>query len=229
MPAPVAMTHCHAPRARRQLATRRPLQLAAAATDVRQKIYPPAASARSAKPAGRRSTASGSPYPGAAVRPTASATRIGVTHAASQAARDPARARSSSTAYAAHNATGTTIVNTGRADSPAGRKLPPVQSAPRRVYVNSRASDARTRGDSAAPASQPNRTSTVLRSPAIERRVAQAPTLDCRRAQRSEEHTSELQSHVNLVCRLLLEKKKKNIKSKIKQHNTPSQKNSIRE
>src|SRR5438477_3505422 len=29
---------------------------------------------------------------------------------------------------------------------------------------------------------------------------------------RSEEHTSELQSHVNLVCRLLLEKKKKNKK-----------------
>src|SRR4051812_49664504 len=30
---------------------------------------------------------------------------------------------------------------------------------------------------------------------------------------RSEEHTSELQSHVNLVCRLLLEKKKKKQKS----------------
>src|SRR5690242_21400269 len=29
------------------------------------------------------------------------------------------------------------------------------------------------------------------------------------RRPRSEEHTSELQSHVNLVCRLLLEKKKK--------------------
>src|SRR5260370_32857704 len=28
-------------------------------------------------------------------------------------------------------------------------------------------------------------------------------------ALRSEEHTSELQSHLNLVCRLLLEKKKK--------------------
>src|SRR5260370_14047753 len=28
-------------------------------------------------------------------------------------------------------------------------------------------------------------------------------------ANRSEEHTSELQSHLNLVCRLLLEKKKK--------------------
>src|SRR4051812_49721779 len=30
---------------------------------------------------------------------------------------------------------------------------------------------------------------------------------------RSEEHTSELQSHVNLVCRLLLEKKKNTSKS----------------
>ena len=28
---------------------------------------------------------------------------------------------------------------------------------------------------------------------------------------RSEEHTSELQSHLNIVCRLLLEKKKKTI------------------
>src|SRR5260370_19723984 len=28
---------------------------------------------------------------------------------------------------------------------------------------------------------------------------------------RSEEHTSELQSHLNLVCRLLLEKKKKKV------------------
>src|SRR5260370_29304568 len=33
------------------------------------------------------------------------------------------------------------------------------------------------------------------------------------RLERSEEHTSELQSHLNLVCRLLLEKKKKNLKS----------------
>src|SRR5205085_11516946 len=32
---------------------------------------------------------------------------------------------------------------------------------------------------------------------------------DCRRFWRSEEHTSELQSQSNLVCRLLLEKKKK--------------------
>src|SRR2546430_13548160 len=33
------------------------------------------------------------------------------------------------------------------------------------------------------------------------------------RKQRSEEHTSELQSQSNLVCRLLLEKKKKNTRS----------------
>src|SRR5690242_21797100 len=39
------------------------------------------------------------------------------------------------------------------------------------------------------------------------RRVAIAAIVD---AERSEEHTSELQSHVNLVCRLLLEKKKNN-------------------
>src|SRR5690606_41336986 len=33
-------------------------------------------------------------------------------------------------------------------------------------------------------------------------------------SERSEEHTSELQSRENLVCRLLLEKKKKNIRGK---------------
>src|SRR5260370_26626911 len=33
-------------------------------------------------------------------------------------------------------------------------------------------------------------------------------TSDVVRTDRSEEHTSELQSHLNLVCRLLLEKKK---------------------
>src|SRR3954467_2705927 len=33
------------------------------------------------------------------------------------------------------------------------------------------------------------------------------PFLEFRRVLRSEEHTSELQSHDNLVCRLLLEKK----------------------
>src|SRR4051812_49792767 len=35
---------------------------------------------------------------------------------------------------------------------------------------------------------------------------------------RSEEHTSELQSHVNLVCRLLLEKKKTNLVGRSSQY-----------
>src|SRR5438477_3656839 len=35
--------------------------------------------------------------------------------------------------------------------------------------------------------------------------------------ERSEEHTSELQSHVNLVCRLLLEKKKEGQIAQIRQ------------
>src|SRR5690242_21534048 len=39
-----------------------------------------------------------------------------------------------------------------------------------------------------------------------------------RNRSRSEEHTSELQSHVNLVCRLLLEKKKTT--NHINTHNT---------
>src|SRR5215475_5827661 len=38
-----------------------------------------------------------------------------------------------------------------------------------------------------------------------------APVVSRSSAERSEEHTSELQSRENLVCRLLLEKKKKNI------------------
>src|SRR5690242_21332246 len=43
----------------------------------------------------------------------------------------------------------------------------------------------------------------------VERRAEHRPDLSGRDQPRSEEHTSELQSHVNLVCRLLLEKKNK--------------------
>src|SRR5438132_8584042 len=44
-------------------------------------------------------------------------------------------------------------------------------------------------------------------APVLERIVTQARRFTG--AERSEEHTSELQSHSDLVCRLLLEKKKK--------------------
>src|SRR5690242_21445953 len=49
------------------------------------------------------------------------------------------------------------------------------------------------------------------------RRNARTSAHESARSVRSEEHTSELQSHVNLVCRLLLEKKKKK-KQKLKLH-----------
>src|SRR2546429_3205369 len=47
------------------------------------------------------------------------------------------------------------------------------------------------------------------------RRIRVAEALE-----RSEEHTSELQSRLHLVCRLLLEKKKNNIINDIKPHRT---------
>src|SRR5436309_12099993 len=49
----------------------------------------------------------------------------------------------------------------------------------------------------------------------VELLIIAIPSAD--RAQRSEEHTSELQSRENLVCRLLLEKKK--IDCKTRYHN----------
>src|SRR2546426_7909534 len=48
-------------------------------------------------------------------------------------------------------------------------------------------------------------------SGADRRWTRQGPGLPSARASRSEEHTSELQSPCNLVCRLLLEKKKKDL------------------
>src|SRR5207302_8300597 len=43
------------------------------------------------------------------------------------------------------------------------------------------------------------------------RGICEKPRIKC--SERSEEHTSELQSRENLVCRLLLEKKKKKIRT----------------
>src|SRR5437588_12720378 len=48
-----------------------------------------------------------------------------------------------------------------------------------------------------------------FRERALPQQKIRQPLLAARANQRSEEHTSELQSHSDLVCRLLLEKKKK--------------------
>src|SRR6266571_8468803 len=56
---------------------------------------------------------------------------------------------------------------------------------------------------------------TLFRSCRAPRRAWSSCRCRWGRSPRSEEHTSELQSHVNLVCRLLLEKKK-NKKNQIK-------------
>src|SRR5260221_4062684 len=50
---------------------------------------------------------------------------------------------------------------------------------------------------------------TLFRSPGWTGPSSTTPTARWRTRHRSEEHTSELQSHSDLVCRLLLEKKKK--------------------
>src|SRR5690349_23914528 len=62
------------------------------------------------------------------------------------------------------------------------------------------------RGVVAPPACRPGRPAPAPRS---DRAAARRPARRDRRAARSEEHTSELQSRRDLVCRLLLEKKNK--------------------
>src|SRR6266480_5540311 len=49
----------------------------------------------------------------------------------------------------------------------------------------------------------------VARLRGVRRGIRRPHLPRARQGLRSEEHTSELQSHVNLVCRLLLEKKKR--------------------
>src|SRR5690606_40690207 len=54
----------------------------------------------------------------------------------------------------------------------------------------------------------PEPSSTSLAGPGTAQRQGGAPVAEPSPPRRSEEHTSELQSRENLVCRLLLEKKK---------------------
>src|SRR5690606_40305563 len=73
-----------------------------------------------------------------------------------------------------------------------------------------------TTRSSVRPSAQPpacTRTATGPRARGLPMAAAASgspPTTPARQPTRSEEHTSELQSRENLVCRLLLEKKKQN-------------------
>src|SRR5260221_4524030 len=60
----------------------------------------------------------------------------------------------------------------------------------------------------------PRRTGGRLRQGQIDGQLRRRLCREVRFHPRSEEHTSELQSHSDLVCRLLLEKKKKNRNSR---------------
>src|SRR5256885_8019539 len=71
------------------------------------------------------------------------------------------------------------------------------------------------RSPAACPADRAARPSRVLHRPARPGETAYAPSARPVRPARSEEHTSELQSPCNLVCRLLLEKKKKKNMTKL--------------
>src|SRR5205085_7779798 len=78
-----------------------------------------------------------------------------------------------------------------RGCAPIGRVAAPIFDLPRAVES---ARELRDRAMKAAVDSRPRETARLLQ----------------RALRRSEEHTSELQSQSNLVCRLLLEKKKNN-------------------
>src|SRR6476661_9246395 len=68
---------------------------------------------------------------------------------------------------------------------------------------------------------------TLFRSAAEQPSTEPVAGPHCPYRRRSEEHTSELQSHLNLVCRLLLEKKKKNNIKKMKKKKKKKKKTKI--
>src|SRR5690242_21077801 len=89
----------------------------------------------------------------------------------------------------------TTLFRSAQADASGSSRLPAVKRDAVRRRREQHCLDARRRAPRSGGGDRPLRAG---RSRA--QRLARV---------RSEEHTSELQSHVNLVCRLLLEKKKK--------------------
>src|SRR5438132_9099748 len=73
-----------------------------------------------------------------------------------------------------------------------------------------------------SPKSPRHGRSSISSAPSAASWCKAAPTSSTSYATRSEEHTSELQSHSDLVCRLLLEKKKHSSHSLDSKYNTQS-------
>src|SRR5690242_21482634 len=98
-----------------------------------------------------------------------------------------------------------------RSSRPLARNFSAVGSSADRLLVTStRAPESESLCDSAISPSSGERCTT--RAPAFnapKKLAGWSGVLPRNSATRSEEHTSELQSHVDLVCRLLLEKKKR--------------------
>src|SRR3989454_1695948 len=88
-------------------------------------------------------------------------------------------------------------------ESPRYERWLALEPAPRRLALTSTKFPTCTSSARLAPGRSRANGPTRQRSPS-------SASSRCEKASRSEEHTSELQSPCNLVCRLLLEKKKNN-------------------
>src|SRR5688572_32094835 len=85
------------------------------------------------------------------------------------------------------------------------------------LFPSRRSSDLASPGRTTRPVSSETRAVAIV-TPAEGPSLGMAPAGTCTwMSERSEEHTSELQSQSNLVCRLLLEKKK-NTSNRLDQH-----------
>src|SRR5690606_37235368 len=98
----------------------------------------------------------------------------------------------------------------GRGPPPCAREMPSTERcAPQRSRAPCRRSATRTGCVPGPPRPRRSRSPTSAATARRHCATAQPTRRVARHGRRSEEHTSELQSRENLVCRLLLEKKKR--------------------
>src|SRR5438067_6966732 len=82
------------------------------------------------------------------------------------------------------------------------------------LFPSRRSSDLCESSDRRVPTPRSLGRAATCRAPRADA-MSRPPVVDPDRRERSEEHTSELQSRFDLVCRLLLEKKKKKTKGQL--------------